>query len=330
MRKRIRKILVTGGAGFIGSAFVRMLVKEGLHSKGTAYDIAVIDKLTYAGDLERLKEVKGRFTFHKVDISDKAKVESVVKKFKPEIIVNFAAETHVDRSIKDAAPFIKTNVIGTHVILDIIKKYSIPEFIHISTDEVYGDIQRGSFDEEAPLGPNSPYAASKAAADMLIRSYVRTYRIPAIIVRPSNNYGPWQYPEKLLPLSIFKLLSGKKIPIYAKGENIREWLYVEDCAKAIIAVLKSGKIGQIYNLGSGTEQKNIQVIKIMLKLMNSGMDSVSFVKDRPGHDFRYKLNSLKILRHTGWKPRIRFGVGINNTIKWYLKNKKWLFRKAGI
>jgi len=314
------KILITGGAGFIGSAFVRQVVKTG-------YKVTVIDKLTYAGDLERLKEVEGKYKFYKADICNKARIESIFKKEKPQIVVNFSAETHVDRSILDSAPFIKTNITGTQILLDASRKYGVSKVIHISTDETYGDIKKGSFSEDSPLHPNSPYAASKAAADLLISSYIRTYNFPAIIIRPCNNYGPWQYPEKLIPLAVLKILRKEKIPIYAKGENVREWLYVGDCAEGILQVLKKGRIGEIYNLGSSQEKQNLEVAKMILSMLNAPRSMIQFVKDRPGHDIRYRLNSQKVFREIGWKPKIRFAKGLEITIDWCLKNKDWLLSK---
>lgn len=328
MRKRIHKILVTGGAGFIGSAFVRLLrnrdcprqCSKRVINRGLSLNkVVVVDKLTYAGDLKRLKEVEGKYKFYKSDICDKKKVEMIFQKENPDVIIHFAAETHVDRSIADSDCFIKTNIIGTKLLLDLARKYKIKKFIHISTDEVYGDIRRGSFNEDSPLMPNSPYAASKAAADLLIRSYIRTYSFPAIIIRPCNNYGPWQYPEKLIPVAISRAAKGKKIPIYAQGNNVREWLYVEDCARAILAILKKGKIGEAYNLGSGQEMRNIDVACLILKYMGKSVNFIEFVKDRPGHDVRYSLDFSKLRRETGWCPEVPFARGLEQTVNWYLK-----------
>ncbi|MDO8489383.1 MAG: GDP-mannose 4,6-dehydratase, partial [Candidatus Omnitrophota bacterium] len=232
MRKRIPKILVTGGAGFIGSAFVRLLIK-GMFSEGAAPEIVVVDKLTYAGDLKRLDDIKGKIKFYKTDICNKKKIEVIFAKEKTDIVVHFAAESHVDRSINDATAFIETNIKGTQIIMDVSRKSGVKKFIYISTDEVYGEIANGRFNEDSPIKPNSPYAASKAAADLLVQSYVRTYKFPAIIIRPSNNYGPWQYPEKLIPLAILRIMEGGKVPVYGKGLNVREWLYVDDCALGI-------------------------------------------------------------------------------------------------
>lgn len=344
MRKRIHKILVTGGAGFIGSAFVRLLVnRDSPHQKGTVpvkaiskvfkrglslnYKVIVVDKLTYAGDLERLTEVKGRFKFYKVDICDREKIESIFKIEKPQIVVNFAASTHVDRSIQDARPFIQTNVIGTHVLLETSRKYKIKKLIHISSDEVYGEIKKGKFSEASPLKPNSPYAASKAAADLLIRSYIRTYDFPAIIIRPCNNYGPWQYPEKLIPLSILKILRDEKVPVYAQGKNIREWLYVEDCAEGILQILEKGKINEIYNLGRGEERQNREVVKTILKILKKDESAIEFVKDRPGHDIRYSLNSKNVLQDIGWYAKLSFVNGLKITVDWCLAHKHWLLNK---
>ncbi|MFA5145018.1 MAG: dTDP-glucose 4,6-dehydratase [Candidatus Omnitrophota bacterium] len=332
-----KSILITGGAGFIGSAFVRLLnqgdgsafgrtVPE-FHRTGTVPKIIVVDSLTYAGDLKRLKEAKGRFKFYKVDICDKKRMEAVFAKEKPQAVVHFAAESHVDRSINDATPFIETNIKGTQILLDAGRKHEINKFIFISTDEVYGEIANGKFNENSPIRPNSPYAASKAAADLLVQAYIRTYKFPAIIIRPSNNYGPWQYPEKLIPLAVLKILRDKKVPVYAQGKNVREWLYVEDCAKGIMRILQTGKLGQVYNLGSNEEKQNIDVVKMILNIFNKPENMIEFVKDRPGHDIRYSLDSRKARRETNWKPKIKFKEGIKLTVSWYLKNKSWLLSK---
>jgi len=319
MRKRIHKILVTGGAGFIGSEFVRQTVRLG-------YGIVLVDKLTYAGDLARLEEVRGRFKFYKVDICNKKRISEIFKKEKPQLVVHFAAESHVDRSIKDSEAFIETNVKGTHVLLEESKKINIKRFIHISTDEVYGDIKRGKFFEGSPLNPSSPYSASKAAADCLVKAYIRTYNFPAIIIRPCNNYGPWQYPEKFIPVAIRKVLNNDRIPIYGKGLNSREWLHVKDCVKATILILKKGKIGEIYNVGSGIEKRNIDLAKAMLKILHKPEYLFKFVKDRLGHDFRYALSISKIKR-LGWERRNNLNSQLKDTIAWYKKNVKWINNK---
>ena len=306
------KVLVTGGAGFIGSEFVRQGVKMG-------YKIIVVDKLTYAGDLKRLAGVKGRFSFFKVDICDKKKLEGVFRKTGPDSVVHFAAESHVDRSIEDASPFMDTNVKGTQLLLDCARIARVNKFVHISTDEVYGEIEKGSFTENSPFNPNSPYSVSKAAADMLVRAYYRTYGVPAVVVRPSNNYGPWQFPEKLIPVAINKVRAGKKIPVYAKGQNVREWLYVSDCARAVWLVLKKGRIGQAYNIGSGQEYRNIDTVKMILRAMNAPADRIEFVKDRPGHDIRYSLSAAKIKKELGWRAEVKFDAGLKQTVAWYVK-----------
>ncbi|MFH0827346.1 MAG: dTDP-glucose 4,6-dehydratase [Candidatus Omnitrophota bacterium] len=316
MRKRLRRLLITGGAGFIGSACVREAVKKG-------YRVVVIDKLTYAADLERLREVKGRYRFYKADICNRRAVEEIIRREKPEAILHFAAETHVDRSIVNADPFLDTNIKGTHVLIGAAKKFRVDRFIQISTDEVYGDIEKGSFSEDSPLKPNSPYAASKAAADLLVKATMRTYAFPALIVRPSNNYGPWQYPEKLIPLAILKASQNKKIPIYARGKNSREWLFVSDCIRAILLILEKGKTGEVYNVGSGQERKNIEVAKAILKNLSKPESSIKFVKDRPGHDLRYSLDSSK-LKRLGWKAKIEFTQGLKKTVEWYGLHKLWL------
>ena len=326
MRKRIPKILVTGGAGFIGSAFVRLLSK-GQSPSGAAPSIIVVDKLTYAGDLKRIEEAKGKFKFYKTDICSKNGVESIFAKEKPDIVVHFAAESHVDRSINDASPFIETNVKGTQVLLDACRKYKAGKFIFISTDEVYGEIANGKFNENSPIRPNSPYAVSKAAADLLVQAYVRTSNFPAIIIRPSNNYGPWQYPEKLIPLAILRILGEDKIPVYGKGLNVREWLYVDDCVRGVMAIMRKGKIGEAYNLGSACESKNIDTVKLLLKTLGVSQNKFEFVKDRPGHDIRYCLDSRKVTKELGWKPGIKLGQGLRFTVDWSFEHQGWLKSK---
>ncbi|MFA5351637.1 MAG: dTDP-glucose 4,6-dehydratase [Candidatus Omnitrophota bacterium] len=325
MRKRIYKILVTGGAGFIGSAFVRLL-SRGLSPKWALPDLVIVDKLTYAGDLKRLEEIKGKIKFFKIDICNKSGIQTIFSEEKPDIAIHFAAESHVDRSISDASPFIETNIKGTQILLDVCRRHNVSKFIHISTDEVYGEIHNGKFNEYSPFRPNSPYAASKAAADLLVQSYIRTYKFPAIIIRPSNNYGPWQYPEKLIPVAISRVLKGGKVPVYGKGLNVREWLYVDDCARGIVQVMSKGRIGEVYNLGSSVESKNIDTVKLLLKNLGVGQGRFEFVKDRLGHDIRYSLDSSKIRKEFGWTPQVKFENGISLTVKWYLAHKNWLFK----
>ena len=315
------KLLVTGGAGFIGSEFVRQAVDKG-------YQVAVVDKLTYAGDLERLKEVEDKITFYKADITNREFIEHIFKTEKPDVVVHWAAESHVDRSILDASPFIETNVKGTQVLLDVSKENDIKQFINIATDEVYGELgEEGQFYEDTPLIPNSPYSVSKASADMLGRAYYKTYGLPVITVRPSNNYGWWQYPEKLIPVVILKALNDEPIPVYGTGQNVREWLFVSDCAEAVFQIMEKGKEGEIYNVGSGEERRNIEVVKAILSLLNKPEDLITFVKDRPGHDFRYSLNTDKIEREIGWKAKVKFEEGIEKTVKWYLDNMDWVEKK---
>ena len=315
------KILITGGAGFIGSEFTRQAVKKGL-------DVVVVDKLTYAGDLDRLKEVEDKISFYKADITNKEFIDYIFNKEKPDIVVHWAAESHVDRSILDPSPFINTNVKGTQVLLDVARDNNVKLFINIATDEVYGELgEEGQFYETTPLVPNSPYSVSKASADMLGRAYFRTYGLPLITVRPSNNYGWWQYPEKLIPVVILKALSNEPIPVYGQGLNIREWLFVSDCADAVFEIIEKGKVGEIYNVGSGQEKRNIEVVKSILKILNKPEDLITFVKDRPGHDYRYSLNTDKIYREIGWKAKVIFEEGIEKTVKWYLDNLDWVNRK---
>ena len=315
------KLLVTGGAGFIGSEFVRQAVKRG-------FDTTVVDKLTYAGDLERLKSVEDKIRFYKADITNREFMEYIFKTEKPDIVVHWAAESHVDRSILDASPFVDANVKGTQVLLDLSKESNIRLFVNIATDEVYGELEeKGQFYEDTPLVPNSPYSASKAAADMLGRAYYRTYGLPVITVRPSNNYGWWQYPEKLIPVVIIKALNNEPIPVYGTGENIREWLFVSDCAEAVFEIIQKGKIGEIYNVGSGQEKRNIDVVRAILNILGKSEDLIEFVKDRPGHDFRYSLNTERIKKEIGWQAKVKFEKGVEKTVKWYLDNMDWVGRK---
>jgi len=316
----MKKILVTGGAGFIGSEFIRKSVNKG-------WDIAVIDDLAYAGDRERLREIGDKFTFFKKNICDKKAVARIFKNEKPDIVVHFAAESHVDRSIQSSEPFIKANVEGTQVMLDSARAAGVEKFVHISTDEVYGDIEKGQFFEHTAFNPSSPYSASKAAADLLVRSYVRTFKFPAVILRPSNNYGPWQYPEKFIPVIIYKALNNEKIPVYGKGLNVREWMHVSDCVNAVFKVISKGKTGEAYNIGSGNEKKNIEVAERILDILDKPRTLIEFVADRPGHDIRYSLNAEKVQRETGWKPVISFDRGIEQTVSWYKEHAYWLNKK---
>lgn len=315
-------IMVTGGAGFIGSAFVRLLVRLG-------YKVCVIDKLTYAGDLRRLNDVLNDIAFYQADVQNEEFMSYIFKRERPDIIVHFAAETHVDRSILSPDEFLKTNIMGTKVLMDLsLRLHKIRKFINISTDEVYGEIKQGNFHEDSPLSPNSPYAVSKASQDMLGRAYHRTYDLPVITLRISNNYGPFQHPEKLIPLSIYKALMNQKIPLYGDGLNVREWLYVEDCAEAILQVMEKGRVGEIYNIGSGEEKTNLEVVKIILDVLNKDYHLIEFVRDRPGHDYRYALSTEKIKIDIGWTPKVRFRDGIEKTIEWYIKHMYFLTDKA--
>lgn len=315
----MKKVLITGGAGFIGANFIRFLLKN-------SDDITVynLDKLTYAGDTKRLKEVESdkRYHFIKDDICNGNVIKDIFSKG-IDTVVHFAAESHVDRSITDAFPFEKTNVWGTLTLLDASRESGIEKFIHISTDEVYGEIKEGQFFENTPLKPNSPYSASKAAGDLFVKAYMHTYGLPAVIIRPSNNYGPWQYPEKLIPVVISNAMSNKPVPVYAQGFNMREWLYVEDCAEAILQISKNGRLGEVYNVGSGQEFMNIDVVKKILSILGKPESLITYVKDRPGHDFRYSLNSEKVKKEMGWKPRTSFDEGLAKTVKWYMENEDW-------
>jgi dTDP-glucose 4,6-dehydratase len=317
----MKNVLVTGGAGFIGSNFVRYLLKA--HP-----DVRVVnfDKLTYAGNLENLIDVAGdpRYAFVKGDICDSTVVGETFRKFAVDTVVHFAAESHVDRSILGAAVFVETNVAGTQVLLDIVKATGAQRFLHVSTDEVYGSLgQSGRFTESSPLHPNSPYSASKAGSDLLALAYQHTFGLPVIVTRCSNNYGPYQFPEKLIPLMIANALDNKPLPVYGEGLNVRDWLYVEDHCSAIDAVLQRGGVGEVYNIGGNNEWKNIDIVRLLLKLLGKPESLITFVKDRPGHDLRYAIDASRIHRDLGWSPSLTFDEGIVKTIDWYLANEVW-------
>lgn len=317
-------ILVTGGAGFIGSNFVYYML-----NKYKDYRIVCLDKLTYAGNLSNLKKAmeNPNFRFVKGDIADRDFVFSLFKEEKFDIVVNFAAESHVDRSIEDPGIFLKTNVIGTQVLMDASREFGVKRYHQVSTDEVYGDLPLDRpdlfFTEETPLRPSSPYSASKAAADLLVLAYYRTYKLPVTISRCSNNYGPYQFPEKLIPLMIIRALNDEKLPVYGDGRNVRDWLYVEDHCSAIDLIIHNGRVGEVYNIGGHNERTNLEVVKTILRELGKSEDLISFVKDRPGHDLRYAIDPTKISNELGWQPRTRFEEGIKRTIKWYLDNKEW-------
>ncbi|UCF71491.1 MAG: dTDP-glucose 4,6-dehydratase [candidate division WOR-3 bacterium] len=315
------KILITGGCGFIGSNFVRYF-----SAKYPSEKILNVDKLTYAGNLQNLQGMDKRkgYRFVKTDIASARKMKDIFKNFRPDAVVNFAAETHVDRSIYTQGVFLKTNFIGVGVLLNCALEYGVEKFVHISTDEVYGSITRGNFREDSVLNPSNPYSASKAAADGLVLAYYKTYGLPVVITRSSNNYGPYQFPEKFIPLVIFNAMENKKIPVYGDGLQVRDWLFVEDNCRAIDLVLRGGKAGEIYNIGGQHERANIQVIKRILKILHRPPTLIEHVKDRPGHDRRYALSISKIRRQLGWQPRVSFESGIAKTMRWYQKNRGWL------
>ncbi|WP_368985930.1 dTDP-glucose 4,6-dehydratase [Caldifermentibacillus hisashii] len=315
------KVLVTGGAGFIGSNFVRYMVK-----KYPEYQIVNLDLLTYAGNLENLKEVENKpnYKFVKGDIADHEFINGFFAEEKFDYVINFAAESHVDRSITDPGIFVRTNVQGTQVLLDAAKNIGVKKYLQVSTDEVYGTLgETGYFTEETPLAPNSPYSASKAGADLLVRAYHETYGMPVNITRCSNNYGPFHFPEKLIPLMIINALHDKDLPVYGDGLNVRDWLYVEDHCEAIDTVLHKGVVGEVYNIGGNNEHTNIEIVKTILKHLGKPESLIKFVKDRPGHDRRYAIDATKIRTELGWEPKHTFKTGIKETIDWYLENKDW-------
>ncbi|MFF3923932.1 dTDP-glucose 4,6-dehydratase [Paenibacillus lactis] len=317
------KLLVTGGAGFIGSNFVLYMIRQ--HPE---YKIINMDALTYAGNLENLKsiETNQNYTFIQADISDKTAVDQIFQQG-IDVVVNFAAESHVDRSILEPEVFVNTNVLGTQVLLDASKKYNVSKFVQVSTDEVYGSLgETGLFSETTPLAPNSPYSASKAGGDLLVRAYHETFGLPVNITRCSNNYGPYQFPEKLIPLIISRALNDEPLPIYGDGLNIRDWLYVEDHCSAIDLVIHQGRVGEVYNIGGNNERTNIHIVKTILEELGKPEALIQYVEDRPGHDRRYGIDPTKIMTELGWKPKHNFETGIKETIAWYLSNKEWWTR----
>lgn len=313
----MERILVTGGAGFIGSNFIRYMLER--HS----YSIINLDALTYCGNLENLRDVEDhpRYTFIRGSITDRELVNRIIRDV--DAVINFAAESHVDRSIQDPEIFIKTNVLGTQTLLEASRREGIERFIQISTDEVYGSAETGYFTEETPLAPNSPYSASKAAADLMVRAYHRTYGLPVNITRCSNNYGPYQFPEKLIPLMITNALEDCPLPVYGDGMNVRDWLHVEDHCSAIDLVLHHGREGEVYNIGGNNERRNIDIVRLILRELGKDESLIRFVEDRPGHDRRYAIDATRIRNELGWKPRYSFREGIRETINWYIRNRKW-------
>jgi len=315
------RLLVAGGAGFIGSNFIRYILVS--HDD---WQVVNVDKLTYAGNLANLEDMEGdeRYRFSRADICDSREIESIVAEGEPDAIVNFAAETHVDRSIEDPSLFLRTNVLGAQVLLDAARKHGVARFVQISTDEVYGSLgATGKFSEDSPLRPNSPYAASKTAADLLVRAYFKTYGLPAIVTRCSNNYGPYQFPEKIIPFFVTLLKQDKQVPVYGDGMNVRDWIHVDDHSRAVEAVLLRGKPGEVYNVGGGNERTNIEITKLLLAAMGKPESFMKFVPDRPGHDRRYAIDDAKIRTGLGVAPRVPFEEGIRETVRWYLENEPW-------
>ena len=318
-------ILVTGGAGFIGGNFVHYMV-----GKYPDYRIIVLDKLTYAGNLETLEPVRDKIDFVKEDIADRAAVYSVFEKYKPEVVVNFAAESHVDRSIENPEVFLQTNIMGTQVLMDACRKYGIKRYHQVSTDEVYGDLPLDRpdlfFTEKTPIHTSSPYSASKASADLLVMAYHRTYGLPVTVSRCSNNYGPYHFPEKLIPLMIANALADKPLPVYGEGLNVRDWLYVEDHCKAIDLIIHKGRVGEVYNIGGHNEKTNIEIVRTILHILGKPESLITYVSDRKGHDLRYAIDPAKIHSELGWLPETMFDDGIVKTVHWYLENKQWWLR----
>ena len=317
-------IIVTGGAGFIGGNFMHYMV-----NKYPSDNIICIYSLTYAGNMETLEPIKNKanYKFYKVDITDRKSIYEIFEKEKPDYCINFAAESHVDRSVENPEIFLKTNILGTQVLMDACRKYGIKRYHQVSTDEVYGDLPLErldlQFDETYPIKTSSPYSASKASADLLVMAYHRTFKLPCTISRCSNNYGPYHFPEKLIPLMISRALNDEKLPVYGEGKNVRDWLYVEDHCRAIDMIVRGGRDGEVYNVGGHEEKANIDIVKLILKKLNKPESLIEFVKDRPGHDLRYAMNPAKLEKELGWKPSVTFEEGIDKTIAWYLNNKPW-------
>lgn len=319
-----RNLLVTGGAGFIGSNFIHHIMEN------TDYNIFNLDKLTYAGNLENLRDIEDskRYTFLKADIAELSSIEDALSGFDIDIIVNFAAESHVDRSILNADDFINTNITGTYNLIKYADRNSIARYIQVSTDEVYGSLEpdEPAFTEITPIDPTSPYAASKASADLVVMSYIKTHKFPAIITRCSNNYGPYQFPEKFIPLVIYKAVNGENIPLYGDGLNVRDWIHVEDHCRAITMVMENGMEGEIYNIGAENEKPNIDVIRTILDITGASGDLIEYVEDRKAHDRRYAMDNTKIRNELGFEPRMDFKEGIKDTVEWYKDNKTWIER----
>ncbi len=321
-------LLVTGGAGFIGSNFIRYILAE------TDWQVTNLDKLTYAGNLENLADIQDnpRYQFLRGDIANPLIIEDLLSKNIIDAAINFAAESHVDRSIQDASPFITTNIAGTQTLLDAAKKYELKKIVQVSTDEVYGSLNMDDpeFTEKTPIAPNSPYSASKASADLLCRAYFKTYGLPVAITRCSNNYGPYQFPEKLIPLVITNALEEKPIPVYGDGMNVRDWLFVSDHCSALKMVIEKGMPGEVYNIGGGKEVPNITLVKTILKILGKSENLITYVPDRPGHDRRYAINQQKIESELGWRPAFIFETALKETVEWYVENQKWWSRvKSG-
>lgn len=308
------KVLVTGGAGFIGSNFVDMLVASGI------YEVSVVDSLSYAGNLDNLREIIGNITFHKINITDIHNLEQIFVKNKFDYVVHFAAESHVDNSLRDPSVFVLTNVLGTQTLLDLSRKYEVGKFLHISTDEVYGSIDNGSFAENSPFNPSSPYSASKAGAEHLVNAAYVTFGLPINIVRCSNNYGQRQHKEKLIPLTINSIMENKQIPIYGNGNNRREWIHVADCCEAIKLVMELGEPGEIFNISSEIEYDNLTLVGFILEIMNASSSLIKYVEDRKGHDYRYSVDSSKLRSKYKWHPKFEIMPGLEKTIEWYLSN----------
>jgi len=319
----VSKILVTGGAGFICSNFCRLLIQD------TDHHVVNLDALTYAGNLESLTDIAddSRYSFVRADIRERDAIESAFEQHKPDIVVHFAAESHVDRSVLDASDFVTSNVLGTQVMLDVSRANNLSRFVHVSTDEVYGSLgPTGAFTEETPLAPNSPYSASKTASDLFVRAAFHTHGFPCVTTRCSNNYGPYQFPEKLIPLMIMNALEDKALPVYGDGKNVRDWIHVSDHCKGIYTVMEKGRDGEVYNIGGKSEKQNIEVVKTLLSALGKSEELITFVKDRPGHDLRYAIDNTKICDELGWEPEQTFEAALQATVEWYVANMEWCDR----